>query len=97
MSHIESNLKDSGGGTSQIKLGLDRLRTPYAFALIALLSISCNRAVQKPPESSMKHAQRDAKEQTLTPEAREIPEHIAPPPAYGNKVVMAQGEGSSSF
>jgi hypothetical protein len=56
----------------------------------------CAGAPQKPPSSAEKHARRDAREQ----ERREFEnEHLAPPPAYGNKVVLAAQtrEASQSF
>ena len=70
---------------------------PSVFIALSLSfgSMACNKAPQKPPASPLKQAKKDDRiqqEDDLDPERR----HLAPPPAYGNKVVMAKSEQERS-
>jgi hypothetical protein len=85
-----------------MKLGLGVLPGPVAGSLLLLLgelSWGCNQQALRPPEAAIRHARHDARdksegERTTAP----YPEHVAPPPAYGNKVVLARTElDSASF
>ena len=55
--------------------------------------MACGQGALNPP----KPAPRDDVETRVIPPKpeREIPHLIAPPPAYGNKIVMARGESRS--
>ena len=68
------------------------LRGPVLIALgLALGVTGCQKAPQKPPEAPLKQAKKDDRideEKQMDLERR----HLAPPPAYGNKVVMAKDE-----
>lgn len=67
-----------------------RLKTGFTGALgLLLLVSSCAQHHTPPPEPPRKHA---AKASSPPPEERPFPEHQAPPPAYGNKVVLAQDD-----
>lgn len=73
------------------RLSLSRLRGA-ATLLVALTCLfgtaSCAKAPEKPPESALKHA-KDFRPQE--PDETDLERrHLAPPPAYGNKVVMAE-------
>lgn len=65
---------------------------PIFVAFMVLFgTASCTKAPAKPPESALKHANKD----TPSPELEETDlerRYLAPPPAYGNKVVMAKHE-----
>lgn len=62
---------------------------------LPLGTASCTRAPEKPPESALKQAKRDSR--LDQPEDEEFERrNLAPPPAYGNKVVMAQSELSGT-
>lgn len=75
---------------------VQRLVPSACLALaLSLGSVACTKAPQKPPESALKQAQKDERiqaEEDLDPERR----HLAPPPAYGNKVVMARTTNAHS-
>lgn len=60
------------------------------LAALALLSQACGASALPRPETPPPAQARKA-----TPEAEEQPYHVAPPPAYGHKVVLADGEGPS--
>lgn len=77
---------------SRLRLRFSRL-VPSALVCAGVLlgTASCTKAPAKPPESALKEAKKDSRldqPEDLDPERR----HLAPPPAYGNKVVMAQHE-----
>jgi hypothetical protein len=64
---------------------------PSIFVALSLSfgSMACSKAPQQPPASPLKQAKKDERiqqEDELDPQRR----HLAPPPAYGNKVVMAK-------
>lgn len=63
--------------------------------LLALLfvtgTVGCQSHLSRPPHAVDKHA-RHEKAGSTGPEVEHYPEHVAPPPAYGNKVVMATGD-----
>jgi hypothetical protein len=62
------------------------------FCLSVLTLMACGQSAFNPP----KPAPRDDVETRVTPPKpeREIPHLIAPPPAYGNKIVMARRDSS---
>jgi len=72
--------------------------SPRTWALLLLGAwgaLGCQANIQA-PRSADKHAQHDSK--SADPPVLDYPEHVAPPPAYGNKVVMAGvNEPSSHF
>jgi len=54
----------------------------------AVGTVACSKAPQKPPEAPLKQA---IKDETVEEELFDAERHhLAPPPAYGNKVVMAE-------
>ncbi len=69
---------------------------PLASALLLALGLTaCGGAAtslpaQPPPQ------QTQPRTEVTAPEREQAPRLIAPPPAYGNKVVMAQGPAPSS-
>lgn len=81
---------------------LSRLRLQARLGGSLLLSLglvlgtaACTKTPQKPPDSSWKQAKKDSRldqPEDLDPERR----HLAPPPAYGNKVVMAQDDRTAT-
>ena len=73
------------------KLGAKGVVLALGLLVSSGLSLGCTKLVQGPPETAPKHARHDAPEKP-TPATEDYPEHIAPPPAYGNKVVMAHNE-----
>lgn len=78
--------------TAQLSRRLLRSRLlPSMFVglSLALGSVACTKAPQKPPTSALKQAK---KEDRPTSQDELERRHQAPPPAYGNKVVMAQEE-----
>lgn len=62
-----------------------------AFGLLVAsgLTLGCTKQIQAPPDTALKHARHDLPEKPPH-EVEPYPELIAPPPAYGNKVVMAE-------
>ncbi len=78
-------------------------RLPQSFALnetlralaiaLALLSGSaaCTHAPMAPPESPLKQATKDNRQESGAEKDLER-RHLAPPPAYGNKIVLAVEE-----
>jgi hypothetical protein len=85
--HAGSRLRRTSGGKS-VKLGPAAIL--FACAL-ALGTTGCTKALKKPAQAPLMQAKKDEridKEQQLDLERR----HLAPPPAYGNKVVMAQDD-----
>lgn len=66
----------------------------FVTSALAFATAGCTRAPEKPPESPLKQAKKDSR---LDPQEEQDLErrHLAPPPAYGNKVVMAQDERST--
>jgi len=65
-----------------------RARTALGFCVAAALLLGCGQNSLKPP----KPAPQAEAETRATPQKqpRELPRLIAPPPKYGNKIVMAQ-------
>lgn len=58
-------------------------------------TLGCQANIQA-PRSADKHAQHDGKSRDAP--VLDYPEHVAPPPAYGNKVVMAvSSEATAHF
>jgi hypothetical protein len=56
---------------------------------------ACTSVPERPPESALKQAKKDSRlepQEDVDLERR----HLAPPPAYGNKVVMAHNEASEA-
>lgn len=77
--------------TSNTLVSLAPLRVG-ALAVFALcLGSGC--ATSTPP--SPKEPPRAIEPRTENQPARRTPEHLAPPPAYGNKIVMARGRAST--
>ena len=90
-----------GGPKAQAASSQPRLRSSRfvgSFLLscgLLLNAAACTKTPEKPPASALKQAKQDAR----LPEQEEIEQerrHLAPPPAYGNKVVMAQHERSET-
>jgi len=75
---------------------LGRLPCIWALLLIASVgALGCAANIQA-PQSADKHAQHESKSRDAP--VLDYPEHVAPPPAYGNKVVMAAvAEQSTHF
>jgi hypothetical protein len=77
---------------------LDKVRRIFCYAFLALLAapmVACASRPLPPAKPPPADSQtRLAPEQASPPPPPRI---IAPPPAYGNKVVLAQGDGSGRF
>ncbi len=73
------------------------VRRPYALLFLGLVALAtgCGKAAVEPPMVPAKTAEHE----TRSPRRSEHPHPrlIAPPPAYGNKVVMAKSAGNSSL
>jgi hypothetical protein len=60
----------------------------FGFCCGALALFACGQASLSPPRGA---THQDVETRMLAPKVqREMPRLIAPPPSYGNKVVMAQ-------
>lgn len=80
------------GSAHHIHAGPLALLLAMAFALG---TAACGGAPRKPPESPQLEARKD--ERIRAEEERELEHrHLAPPPAYGNRVVMAENKRSSA-
>lgn len=93
--------RQNGGQKARTSVSRSRLRGQWHVSSLLLLcglllsAPACTKAPEKPPESALKQAKQDARlmeQEELELERR----HLAPPPAYGNKVVMAQHERSQA-
>lgn len=75
---------------SRMYLSTSRALMAALFSLAVVFgTTSCAKAPTKPPESALKQAKKDSRlEQREEPDLER--RHLAPPPAYGNKVVMAE-------
>lgn len=74
---------------AQVSSGL-----PLLLLVMGLTLGGCARHVEAPPSSALKQARQDAK---ASPEELELRQrHVAPPPAYGNKVVLAEANQKQS-
>lgn len=78
----------------EAKCGIRALRRAM-LALVTIAAIGatgCASKMEAPPASALKQARQDSK---LDREQLELERrHVAPPPAYGNKVVLATDENS---
>ena len=77
-------------GNSFVRALLALVACTFAFGTTA-----CSKAPLKPPEAPLKQAINDdafEEEELFDTETH----HLAPPPAYGNKVVMAQHADETS-
>lgn len=83
----QMNIKQSSERSRRILLGV------LACGALALSS-GCVHVPQKPIDTKVKQAQNDDKDRKQFQEYER--RHIAPPPAYGNKVVLAQDESPAS-
>jgi hypothetical protein len=64
-------------------------------AASALLAMGCaSQAVPRPLEPPLRAVQPHS--EAAPRQVEEVPEPVAPPPAYGNKVVMARGLSASA-
>lgn len=72
---------------------LSRPRSLGLLLILAWGALGCQANVQA-PQSADKHAQHDSKSREAP--VLDYPEHVAPPPAYGNKVVMASSREEST-
>ncbi len=83
---------------SSSEAGLRRLRWVSAILLGSVLSMGtsgCAKSPQKPPEAPLKQAKKDSRlDEQEQPDVER--RHLAPPPAYGNKVVMAADERTTT-
>lgn len=69
----------------------------FSPLLFAALAVAC--AGRTPPPEQPLPPEMQPRTEVTPPEQRrnrELPEHVAPPPAYGNKVVMAAGTSPTS-
>ena len=98
MNRVESPHLDSLGVAPAMRFGPATRLVLLAGIGVSLLAVGCSHDLRRPPETVHKHAQRNVEqEKPVSPAERDYPEHIAPPPAYGNKVVMAESEGREIF
>lgn len=93
MTHVARPSLPLRRGTVKTMSGGSLLKILALLGVMSLtgLTLGCTKQIQAPTQTAPKHARHDPQEkpsQTL----EQYPEHIAPPPAYGNKVVMAQSE-----
>jgi len=72
-----------------MKLRLQKCRLLLPILLVLLGASGCTQQPQRPPETGTKHARHEVRRDLPAPPSEQVPEHVAPPPAYGNKVVMA--------
>lgn len=71
------------------------LGTAVLSCWLLLGASACTKTPDKPPASALKQAKKDSRldhQEVQDLERR----HLAPPPAYGNKVVMAQDERANT-
>jgi hypothetical protein len=68
-----------------------RWLSTLALGVFAVSTAACSKVPQKPPEAPLKQA---VKEAPFEEDMLDHDTHRAPPPAYGNKVVMAEREPS---
>lgn len=69
-------------------------RVMLTLAMVAAIGATgCASKMEAPPASALKQARQDSK---LDREQLELERrHVAPPPAYGNKVVLAKNQDES--
>lgn len=69
---------------------MSRLRFVPVVVLLALLP-ACGAATP-PPEAKTPQQKKASRDPQTNEERTDQPRHVAPPPAYGNKVVLANGQ-----
>ncbi len=69
-------------------LSLLQIGTILLLTGLSLTTLGCASSPQKPPETAPKQARVERQDQKQ--QDQPTYEHVAPPPAYGNRVVMAE-------
>ena len=78
-------------------LSIVTCRVFTAIALAAMLGLSgCGSAGASQPAKPPPRLQKSRSQATPKQQREQPPQLVAPPPAYGNKVVMARGVGTST-
>ncbi|MEO8900876.1 MAG: hypothetical protein ABI488_04450 [Polyangiaceae bacterium] len=72
-----------------------RVLKTFGFSLSALTLWACGQSSLTPARPALRSDDVETRVAPPKPQ-REIPRLLAPPPAYGNKIVMARGQAPSA-